>query len=397
MAIRQNAKPAQGFRYAEEDFAPVFDVERRKPYIEVGQLAVADVDQGEVKFNVGLHYHVRYSGVKKFRLDVPNAIAGLIRNDSSSFITKSEIKPAPDDLAEGYVAWELRSNRELLGPVTVELSWNQELESLEETGSDLVLVGKLAPKNVDRSWGQIAFKKSENLDVIPEKDSLQGLRPIDPQQDIVLAGDTAGATLAMEFHGDDWNLGLRVNRYEQEEVEKTAVEMGYVRVRLSNGNNAAVHAAFRMRSVDQRIPLKMPANSQLTNDPLRINGTSVGLEIDPDSENQGSYFIPLTTQSQGETFVVELVYNISVDSWKITLPVFQDVKAVNQVFVGVEIPKDLVLLSYSGNWDDHLDGSWLERLQERLLANDREFNAHQVIDEITAGYAVGDIYPLGCS
>ena len=393
LAIRQNAKPAQGFRYAEEDFAPVFDVERRKPYIEVGQLAVADVDQGEVKFNVGLHYHVRYSGVKKFRLDVPNAIAGLIRNDSSSFITKSEIKPAPDDLAEGYVAWELRSNRELLGPVTVELSWNQELESLEETGSDLVLVGKLAPKNVDRSWGQIAFKKSENLDVIPEKDSLQGLRPIDPQQDIVLAGDIAGATLAMEFHGDDWNLGLRVNRYEQEEVEKTAVEMGYVRVRLSNGNNAAVHAAFRMRSVDQRIPLKMPANSQLTNDPLRINGTSVGLEIDPDSENQGSYFIPLTTQSQGETFVVELVYNISVDSWKITLPVFQDVKAVNQVFVGVEIPKDLVLLSYSGNWDDHLDGSWLERLQERLLANDREFNAHQVIDEITAGYAVGDIYP----
>jgi len=393
LVIRQNARPAQGFRYAEEDFAPVFDVERRKPYIEVGQLVVADVDQGEVKFNVGLHYHVRYSGVQKFRLDVPNAIAGLIRNDSSSFITKSEINPAPDDLAEGYVAWELRSNRELLGPVTVELSWNQALESLEATGSDLVLIGKLAPKHVDRSWGQIAFKKSENLDVIPEKDSLQGLRPIDPQQDIVLAGDTAGATLAMEFHGDDWNLGLRVNRYEQEEVEKTAVEMGYVRVRLSSGNNAAVHAAFRMRSVDQRIPLKMPANSQLTNDPLRINGTSVGLEINPDSENQGSYFIPLTTQSQGETFVVELVYNISVDSWKITLPVFQDVKAVNQVFVGVEIPKDLVLLSYSGNWDDHLAGSWLERLQERLLDNDRNFNAHQVIDEVTAGYAVGDIYP----
>ena len=186
---------------------------------------------------------------------------------------------------------------------------------------------------------------------------------------------------------------MRVNRYEQQEVEKTAVEMGYVRVRLSNGNNAAVHAAFRMRSVDQRIPLKMPANSQLTNDPLRINGNSVGLEIDPDSESQGSYFIPLTTQSQGETFVVELVYNISVDSWKIELPVFQNVRAVNQIFIGVEIPKDLVLLSYSGNWDDHLDGSWLEHLQERLLNNDRSFDAHQVIDEVTTGYTVGDIYP----
>ena len=148
-----------------------------------------------------------------------------------------------------------------------------------------------------------------------------------------------------------------------------------------------------MRSVDQRIPLKMPANSQLTNDPLRINGASVGLEIDPTPENERSYFIPLTTQSQGETFVVELVYNISAGSSKITLPVFQEVKAVNQVFVGVEIPKDRVLLSYSGDWDDHLDGSWLEFLQERLVDNDRHFDAHQVIDEVTAGYAVGDIYP----
>ena len=68
LVIRQNARPAQGFRYAEEDFSPVFEVERRKPYIEVGQLIVADVEQGEVEFRVGLHYHVRYSGVKTFGL-----------------------------------------------------------------------------------------------------------------------------------------------------------------------------------------------------------------------------------------------------------------------------------------------------------------------------------------
>lgn len=393
LSIRQNARPAQGFRYAEEVFAPVFDVERRKPHIEVGQLIVADVDQGEVKFHASLHYQVRYSGVNKFRLDVPRTIAQLIRNDSSNFITKNEITPPPEDLNEGYVAWELTSNRELLGAVTISLSWNQKLEELEAAGTDSVNVGKLIPMSVDRSWGQLVFKKAENLDLTPEKDSIQGLRPIDPQHDIQLAGDTSGATLAMEFHGDDWNLGLRVNRYQQEDVEKTAVEMGYVRVRLSKGDNAAVHAVFRMRSVDQRIPLKMPANSQLTNDPLRINGASVGLEIDPTPENERSYFIPLTTQSQGETFVVELVYNISAGSSKITLPVFQEVKAVNQVFVGVEIPKDRVLLSYSGDWDDHLDGSWLEFLQERLVDNDRHFDAHQVIDEVTAGYAVGDIYP----
>jgi len=393
LSIRQNARPAQGFRYAEEVFAPVFEVERRKPHIEVGQLVVADVEQGEVQFHAALHYQVRYSGVKTFRLDVPQAIAQLIRNDSSNFIAKNEITPAPEDLQDGYVAWELTSNRELLGAVTINLSWNQKLEELEATGTDTVDVGKLIPVSVDRSWGQLAFKKAENLDLTPERDSIQGLRPIDPQHDIQLAGDTTGATLAMEFHGDAWNLGLRVNRYQQEDVEKTAVEMGYVRVRLSKGDNAAVHAVFRMRSVDQRIPVKMPANSQLTNDPLRINGTSVGLEIDPAPGNARSYFIPLTTQSQGETFIVELVYNISAGSSKISLPVFQEVKAVNQVFVGVEIPNDRVLLAYSGDWDDHLDGSWLEFLQERLVDNDRHFDAHQVINEVTAGYAVGEIYP----
>ncbi len=395
LSIRQNARPAQGFRYAEEVFAPVFDVERRKPHIEIGQMIVADVDQGEVKFNVGLHYNIRYSGVKTFRLDVPEALASLIRNDSSNFITKNEITPAPEDVAEGYVAWELSSNRELLGSVVINLSWNTKLENLDEAGVDSVIVGKLQPQLVDRSWGQIVLKKAENLDVVPKKGGHEGLRQIDPQHDIQLAGDTTGGTLAMEFHGNEWKLELNVNRYDLEEVEKTAVEMGYVRVQLSKGDKAAVHAVFRMRSVDQRIGISMPANSQLTNDPLRINGASVGLEVNEAGAGSqgGSYFIPLTTQAQGETFVVELVYNISAGSSKITLPVFSDVKAVNQIFVAVEIPNDHVLLDYSGDWDDHLEGSWLEFLQEQLASNDRKFNPHRVIEEVTAGYGVGDIRP----
>ena len=70
-------------------FSPVFDVERRKPHIEAGQLIVADVGRGEVKFNLCLHYQIRYSGVNTFRVDVPEGLAALIRNDSSNFITKN--------------------------------------------------------------------------------------------------------------------------------------------------------------------------------------------------------------------------------------------------------------------------------------------------------------------
>ena len=239
ISIRQNARPAQGFRYAEEVFSPVFDVERRKPHIEAGQLIVADVGQGEVKFNLCLHYQIRYSGVNTFRVDVPEGLAALIRNDSSNFITKNVITPAPDDIVDGYVAWELTSNRELLGDAEINLSWNADLKGLDQRGEDVgdstdsVTVGRLMPQGVDRSWGQIVLKKAENLDVTPTgllDEAGQGnlpvnLRSIDPQHDILLAGDTAGGALAMEFHGNDWELGLKVQRFELKEVEKTAVEL----------------------------------------------------------------------------------------------------------------------------------------------------------------------------
>ena len=140
----------------------------------------------------------------------------------------------------------------------------------------------------------------------------------------------------------------------------------------------------------------MPPHAELTNDPLRINGASVGLEINDrgvvsDGE-QSNYFIPLTTQSLGEVFVIELVYNISQDSSQISIPQFPEVEAVNQIFVGVELPKDYVLLDYSGDWYDHLKGSWLEHLQTQLVDNDRYFDAQQVINEVVAGYPVSDIY-----
>ena len=344
-------------------------------------------------------------------MPLPDVLADLIRNDSSNFITKNVIAPAPDDIADGYVAWELKSNRELLGGVQINLSWNAELKGLDQHGEDVgnsvdsVTVGRLMPQGVDRSWGQIVLKKAENLDVTPTgllDEAGQGnlpvnLRPIDPQHDILLTGDTAGGALAMEFHGNDWELGLKVQRFELKEVEKTAVELGYVRVQIGKGGNAVVRAVFRMRSVDQRIGLTMPPHAELTNDPLRINGASVGLEINDrgvvSNGEQSNYFIPLTTQSLGEVFVIELVYNISQDSNLISIPQFPEVEAVNQIFVGVELPKDYVLLDYSGDWDDHLEGSWLEHLQTQLVDHDRYFDAQQVINEVVAGYPVSDIYP----
>ena len=52
-------------------------------------------------------------------------------------LPKTSITPAPDDIVDGYVAWELTSNRELLGDAEINLSWNADLKGLDQRGEDV--------------------------------------------------------------------------------------------------------------------------------------------------------------------------------------------------------------------------------------------------------------------
>jgi hypothetical protein len=360
------------FRYANESFNPTFSIERRQPHIEVGQLVIADVQSGIINHSVTLAYDVRYSGVKELRLDIPTSLIEKIRNDSK-LVQKSVITPRPDDLADDYTAWQLISNRELFGEFQIELSWIESLEDLEIGSGTSVSLNPLVPQDVHRSWGQIAIKKAENLDVVPAEPD--GVRPIDPRYDLKLGStetQVEGAAVAMEFH-QAWSVKLDIHRYELESIELSAIELGVIDVQIAKGGKSRVHAVYRVKSAAQRIAVTFPQGSKIPNDPLSINGEVVGIEkgtiadVDETAGNQETYLIPLNTITPGEDFVLELKYSIESDGFNVRIPEFTDLHAINQIFMAVHLPSDTVLVDYSGDWDDHLPSSFLETIQRNLL------------------------------
>jgi hypothetical protein len=360
------------FRYANESFNPTFSIERRQPHIEVGQLVIADVQSGIINHSVTLAYDVRYSGVKELRLDIPTSLIEKIRNDSK-LVQKSVITPRPDDLADDYTAWQLISNRELFGEFQIELSWIESLEDLEIGSGTSVSLNPLVPQDVHRSWGQIAIKKAENLDVVPAEPD--GVRPIDPRYDLKLGStetQVEGAAVAMEFH-QAWSVKLDIHRYELESIELSAIELGVIDVQIAKGGKSRVHAVYRVKSAAQRIAVTFPQGSKIPNDPLSINGEVVGIEkgtiadVDETAGNQETYLIPLNTITPGEDFVLELKYSIESDGFNVRIPEFMDLHAINQIFMAVHLPSDTVLVDYSGDWDDHLPSSFLETIQRNLL------------------------------
>ena len=82
------------------------------------------------------------------------------------------------------VAWSFSGETELLGQPTIRLSWEKKLDELE-VGKPLELaIPRLNPREVDRATGQLVITKSESIDIHPAEKAT-GLRPIDPQHDLM--------------------------------------------------------------------------------------------------------------------------------------------------------------------------------------------------------------------
>ena len=189
------ARPVSSFVYTKAPVELSLSVERRKPYVSVGQLLVARVDPGVVKYDATFFYDIRYSGVKNLRIDVPAELAPDIRNDTPG-VTEKEVNPAPADVAKGYVAWSLTGESQLHGAVAVKLSWERKLENVEVGKSIELKIPKLLPREADRAWGQIVLVKSETID-LAASGTPSGLRPIDPQHDLMPGASVSDASAGL--------------------------------------------------------------------------------------------------------------------------------------------------------------------------------------------------------
>lgn len=350
-------RPALAFAYAQ---APRVELgaQRLRPQVSVAQLLVARVEEGQVRYDATLFVNVRYSGIKSLRVDVPKAIAPRLRNLTKT-LRDAPLEPQPKDVDEGYVAWSFTGQSELLGDARIELTWDdlEQLGKLELGRSITLAVPWLKPKAVDQAWGQIVLAKTETID-IHEADDARGLRPIDPQHDLMPGARVSGAARALEFR-DVWALRLVATRYALEDVKRTSIERAVVRMVVTAADQLSVQALYRIRSVRQRLELALPEGVQFDTQPLRLNGQPVVLE----RVAAGRFFVPLVNLDASEAFLLELRYTAAGTGQRLELPEFvgevadaASRPAVQRVYLCVYLPPQKLLMARQGPWVDEF--SW---------------------------------------
>jgi hypothetical protein len=381
-------RPVLSFVFTKSPVELSLSVERRKPYVAVGQLLQVRVDPGVAKYQATFQYEIRYSGVKSLRLDIPAELATEIRNNTPG-IAEKPIEPPPTDLEKGYVAWSLTGEGELLGTVTVRLTWEKPLENLEVGKSIELPTPQLRPRDVDRAWGQVVLAKAETIDLVPAGKPT-GLRPIDPQHDLMPGAAVSDAALAFEFQ-DVWSLAMTATRYQLESVKHTSIERGLVRVVATRANQLAVQALYRMRSARQRLAVELPDGVEFDTEPLRINGQPTPLERGA----QGEFFVPLVGHGDNEPFLLELRFIVPNNDTNIELPAFPDEPAVQKVFISAFVPQELSLVGYQGPWTDEQTLRFISPFR-RILA--RRFSDDSLVNWVREGVSMTgnptDTFPI---
>ena len=156
------------------------------------------------------------------------------------------------------VAWSVPGEGELLGGGQFILEWEQKLEKLDVGKPLKVNVPRLVPRGVDRAGARSCWPRPRRSTSRRPRTS-QGLRPIDPQQDLIAPVNVASR--AFEFH-DAWTLPVAVTRYELEQVKRTSIDRAVCRMVLTPADKTTVQAVYRIRSVLQRLTVKLPAEFQ---------------------------------------------------------------------------------------------------------------------------------------
>ncbi|MCL2709257.1 MAG: hypothetical protein FWE95_00115, partial [Planctomycetaceae bacterium] len=314
--------PQLGFVFGQENAILDLQIERRKPQITIRQFQLVQIEDGVAKFTSRFYYTILYSGVRSLRVDVPAEISSRVRNRTQG-IRDAILTAPPTDIEEGVeegmVAWEFSGGSELSGSGVFELYWETELDQLN-TGVPLpVSVPRLVPQGVDRAYGHIAITKAQTMD-LGDDPANRGLRPIDPRIDLPEADRTDNVAAAFEFF-DHWTLNLIATRYELEEVKRTSIECGLVRaVMVNNSTTLSVQALYQIKSVQQRLTLAMPSGTTFDLAPT-INGNTVTLERD--SIDEGAlFYIPLTSTSPDQSFLLELRYSQPFTGGQVLLPTF---------------------------------------------------------------------------
>lgn len=383
------ARPTLAFSYGDGDKTLSLNGQRRRPQVDVRQLVTVAVDSGVTTFRSTLTFDIRYSPVESLRVDLPEAVAAIARNETKQI--RDEVLVNPSELPEGYTAWGFSGDRELLGTQQIVLTWQQPMGDLAVGAPYDIAIPRLLPHGADRSWGQIVATRDETIDVRPLPD-LEGLRIIDPQHDLMDGIQVENAARAFEFHQEPWVLNLQATRYDLVELKRASIDRGWLRMVVTRSDQVDVQALFRMRSAQQRVPIRFPSNvdpeQSFDTQPLRINGEATNLER---GEDDLFYIpIPLRTGDPQAPFIVELRYTASGDASALELPEFPSNPAIGKVSLTVFVPEERAVVMQSGDWSDDNYNPWIRAVTSygadfRVAA---ATSPTQIWDEIARGVSM---------
>ncbi len=333
-------------------------IQRRQPRTTMRQAMHVRVENGIVKYTDRFDYTVQYSGVKSFRIDIPEAIANKIRNPMKT-VRETKMETQPTDVEPGYIAYQFEKDGDWLGSGSFELTWDHEIKQLEIGQETPVSVPRLIPRGVDQSSGQILISHAETIS-LRESEETRGLRAIDPQNEVLPQDRVADAVTAMEFY-DDWKLDLLATRFRNEDVKRTSIEEGLLQVvSVRSSENLTARGFYRIRSVKQRLAIVLPDHA-IVNE-VRIDGKPVAMESDHDAaeseKGNRSYLIPLNSVVPDTPFFFEIRYMYPGTVASIVLPSFPgeslgdsgSIPAVQNMNLAVFVPEDDVVVHYDGAW-----------------------------------------------
>ncbi|WFB36897.1 hypothetical protein P3T73_03860 [Kiritimatiellota bacterium B12222] len=332
-----------GFRYSGDPVQLKIAAKRKEPFTTVTQLLVVQAQTGLVKFHSDLYVQVQYSGIRNLRIDVPTELNDSLRITKED-IRKRELTDAPG-LAEGMTAWLLEGPTEFTGRFVIPLEWEMPLSGLDVGVQKDVVIPALIPRGVDRSLGQIILRKAESMDVVVREVGPE-LTPIDPRHDLLENRQIPDAALAFEYQRA-WSLTATLVRYEPVSVKATSIDRGWVRQVITRGGEVSVQALYQIRSVRQRLELRLPEDAVFDSQPLELNGRSVAMERGGD----GQVYIPLTGFKADEAVLLELRYSLPKGGEALRLPHFPEDPATQKIFLSVYVPESQVYLGHRGGWN----------------------------------------------
>ena len=309
---------------------------RRPTRLSATVATTANAKQQVVDVDSKVIFTVEYAGKDTFRIRVPESIGKdaqittVATPGGASTAVPIREKTAGDP-EDGWVTWTIVMQRELIGPVAFDVSWDlktgdaEGAEATTETASGTTVTihpPQALDLDNDNITGEVVIQKDDALEVKwPAHDKLAdaGLEFIDVRELRLLP--TAGSA-AFRFHTQPVSIEISTRKFESEKVVQTVVSRALVEIVINKDGTASVRARYRLKSSErQRLRVDMPEGTSVSEvfvdlRKVLVEKAGVGQQVEV---GWSAYSFNVAGTKTDEEFFLSIRYDLKqkefFDSW----------------------------------------------------------------------------------